>query len=362
MKKEKVIITYANTGGVDRDLRKKAKGSLSILKETHKNCRFGKVVELPFGLIFPNGHRGSYTEHVIEGVGTKVLVAQLADKYDTIGIDGVAMAVNDLRSGARPLAIADNIHAVRSDPRLVREWLKGIAKGANEAKCPVVGGEIGDVGDVVKVVDIVVSAHGEVSAKNIIYGRNIVPGDVVIALPSSGVHSNGIGLVRRIIFKEWGGRFEPFDIPDGIDREIALEVLEPTKIYVKPLMFLIDNHVKVKGVVHITGDAYLKFENFMKFSKGIGFEFNNFHPQPIFDLIQKTALEGPGRIEDEEMWKTFNMGWGMAFIVSKDAAEYVLKLLKRCGGAGAGAEIIGKVTNSGKIIIQTEDRRFELKR
>ncbi len=362
MNNGKKEITYANTGGVDRDLRKKSKEALSVFDKSHKRSKFGKIIQLPFGLIFPNGHRGSYTELIIEGVGTKVLIAKLAGKFDTIGIDAVAMAVNDIRSGAKLHAIADNIHAEKSDPYFVQEWLKGIAIGAEEADCPVVGGEIGDVPDVVKVFDMVVSATGEVKEKNIIFGNTIVPGDVMIGVPSNGVHSNGISGVRKIIFKEWGGKFEPFDIPDGFDQEIVFEVLKPTKIYVKPLMSLVDKHSIVKGVVHVTGDGYLKFENFMKFSKGIGFEFDNFHPQPIFDLIQNTVAETKGYITDEEMFKTYNMGWGEIYVVSKDNAEPALKRLKRCGGSGAGAEVVGKVTNSGKIIIQTKNRRFELKR
>ena len=137
---------------------------------------------------------------------------------------------------------------------------------------------------------MVVSSVGKVERQEIITGEDIKPGDPIIGLASSGVHSNGITLCGKILFKQWGGKYMPNDIPEGLDREVALEVLEPTKIYVKPVLKLA-REVKVKAAVHITGDALLKFNNLANYSPGIGFEFNNFKPQPIFGLIQKTAAE-----------------------------------------------------------------------
>ena len=170
--------TYSNAG-VDRDLRAKSKRSLNILEKTYRFSCYGKFVHLPNGNIFPLGE-GRYLDMVIEGVGTKVLIAQLAERYDTIGVDGVAMAVNDvIRSGAKPLAIVDNIHAQASDPNLVKEWLSGVAKGAIEAECIVPNGEIGDVAELIrgltegKGFDMVIAALGEVSKANIISGRGM---------------------------------------------------------------------------------------------------------------------------------------------------------------------------------------------
>jgi len=209
--------TYAGAG-VNRELRAESKRSLRILEETYKFSRYGEVVQLPYGKIFPF-RKDYYLDLVIEGVGTKVLVAQLAEKYDTIGIDGIAVAVNDvIRSGARPLAVADNIHAHVSDPNLVSEWMRGIVKGATEAGCIVSGGEIGDVAELIrglegKGFDMVVAAAGEVSKDRIIFGRNIKAGDVIIGLRSSGIHSNGVSLARKILFKRWGGRYDSFDVP-----------------------------------------------------------------------------------------------------------------------------------------------------
>ena len=354
-------LTYSEAG-VDRETRAKSKQALSALKRTYTLGRYGKVVQLPYGNIFLAGDR--YLDLVIEGVGTKVLLAQLADKYDTIGVDGVAMAVNDvIRSGATPLALVDNFHAHVSDPDLVREWLKGIVKGAEESDCPVPGGEIGDVAAIIKGLtegkgfDLIVASVGEVQEKDVISGRDIKPGDVVVGLRSSGVHSNGISLVRKALFKEWGGKYEPFDVPDGFDREIVYEALEPTRIYVKPFLEAA-KEVKIKGAVHVTGDAYVKFDRLMKYSRGIGFEFANFKPQPIFELIQQTAPEVGGEITDEEMLKTFNMGWGFAVVIDKNDEDEAVTIFEKCG---VEAERIGKVTSSEKIVVHYKEKKLELR-
>lgn len=354
-------LTYSNAG-VNRDTRAKSKEALSMLKQTYSLGKYGKVVQLPFGNIFLAGDR--YLDLVVEGVGTKVLLAQLADKYDTIGVDGVAMAVNDvIRSGATPLALVDNFHAHVSDPLLVREWLKGIVKGAIESDCPVPGGEIGDVASIIKGLtegkgfDLIVASVGDVLEEDIVTGKEIKAGDSIVGLRSSGLHSNGISLVRKVLFKEWGGKYDPFEYIDGFDREIVFEALEPTRIYVKPFLNIV-KHVRVKGAIHITGDALVKFDRFMKFSKGIGFEFDNFKPQPIFNLIQRVAPEVGGVITDEEMLKTFNMGWGFAVLVDKKDVDQTIDI---CEKAGVETELIGSVTDSEKIIAHYKNRKLNLK-
>jgi phosphoribosylformylglycinamidine cyclo-ligase len=353
--------TYANAG-VDRKLRAESKKALEILEETYRFSRYGGVIQLPYGNIFPF-RRNCYLDLVIEGIGTKVLVAQLAEKYDTIGVDGVAMAVNDvIRSGAKPLAIADNIHAQVSEPALVKEWIKGIAKGATEAECLVPSGEIGDVAELIKGLmegkgfDMVFAAIGEVLSEKIVTGRDIEPGDTIIGLRSSGIHSNGVSLARKVLFKQWGGKYNPHDTPDILDREIVYEVLEPTRIYVKPLLRVAEE-LKVKAAVHITGGAYLKFDRLKKFSKGIGFQFSNFKPQPIFDLIQKTAAELGGKIMDNEMFKTFNMGWGFAIIVAEADKDKAIDILEK---TGTQAEEIGQVTDSGGTKILYKGKKIIL--
>jgi phosphoribosylformylglycinamidine cyclo-ligase len=343
--------TYTDAG-VNRKQRAESKKALTALQETYKHSNFSGIMHLPYGNIFPISEN-KFLDLVIEGVGTKVLVAQLAQKYDTIGIDAVAMAVNDvIRSGAKPLAIADNIHAQISEPKLVDAWLKGIIQGAHESECPVTGGETGDVAEIIKGIvenasfDMVVASVGVVETQNIIRGADIKPSDPIIGLASSGLHSNGITLARKILFKKWGGKYEPTEVPEGLERELALEVLEPTKIYVKPLLKLA-HEVRVKAAVHITGDAYTKFNNLTNYSLGLGFKFNNFKPQTIFSLIQKTATDLGYEIADEEMFKTFNMGWGFGIIVDKAEIEKAMRILER---ESANPEVIGKVTSKERII------------
>ena len=352
--------TYAEAG-VDRELRMKSKEALSILEKTYRFSRYGEIVQLPYGKIFPFAK--GYLDFAVEGVGTKVLVAQLANKYDTIGIDGVALAVNDvIRSGARPLAIVDNIHAQVSDPKLVDKWIKGIIKGATEAECVVPGGEIGDVAEIIKGVadgrafDMVIACVGELSKEEIVFGNDIKAGDSVIGLRSSGIHSNGVSMARKVLFKRWGGKYEPYDIPEGLDREVVYEVLEPMRIYVKPALKAAEAY-QIKGLVHITGDAYLKFDRLMMFSRGIGFEFDNFKPQPIFELIQEVASEVRAPISDEEMLKTFNMGWGFAVVADKGDRDSIIDSFEK---NGVEAEQIGKVTDSRKIIALYKRKKIEL--
>jgi phosphoribosylformylglycinamidine cyclo-ligase len=353
--------TY-DDAGVNRKQRVESKKQLGILQETYKQSSYGSVLKLPYGNIFPM-EQDRYLDLVVEGVGTKVLIAQLMKKYDTIGVDAVAMAVNDvIRSGAKPLSIADNIHAQASDPDLVKAWLTGVAQGAIESGCPVTGGEIGDVAEIIKGIslnagfDMVVASVGIVDKKDVITGENINPEDPIIGLASSGLHSNGVTLARKILFKQWGGKFEPTDVPNGLSREVGLEALEPTKIYVKPLLKLA-SEVKVKAAVHITGDAYTKFNNLTRASPGIGFEFNHFHPHPIFGLIQKTAAELGYAITDEEMFKTFNMGWGFGIVVDKADADKAMNVLEH---ADVEAEIIGKITDKQQVEIVHDGKRMIL--
>ena len=270
--------TYTDAG-VNRQQRHESKKALTALKETYMHIGFGGIMHLPYSNIFPVGEN-SFLDLEIEGVGTKVLVAELADKYDTIGVDAVAMVVNDvIRSGAKPLALADNIHTTASEPKLVNAWLKGIIDGANQSECPVTNGETGDVAEIIKGLtpnsgfDMVVSAIGKVDKPNIITGEG----------HQTRRPHHRISQQRRTQqwHHPWSVRFysssgaantTPTDIPKGLDREVALEVLEPTKIYVKALLKLA-REVKIKGAVHITGDAYTKFNNLTNYSPGIGFRF-----------------------------------------------------------------------------------------
>jgi phosphoribosylformylglycinamidine cyclo-ligase len=353
--------TYTDAG-VNREQRHKSKKALDLLHETYKFSRFGSVMHLPYSNIFQLS-TDKFLDLTIEGVGTKVLLAQLAGRYDTIGVDAVAMAVNDvIRSGATPLAISDNIHAQASNPELVKAWLEGVIEGANQSECPIVSGEIGDVAEIINGIstgagfDMIVASIGEVANDKIITGHGIKPGDPIIGLPSSGLHSNGITLARKILLKQWGGKYHLGDNPEGLGKEIVSVMLEPTNIYVKPFLKLTET-VKVKGAVHITGDAYTKFNNLAAYSRGIGFQFDNFKPHPIFGLIQQTAKDLGFVITDEEMFTTFNMGWGFGVIVAKDDCDKALDLLEK---AGAKPEQIGKVVDKPQITVQHGAKKLVL--
>lgn len=341
-------ITYSEAG-VDRNLRSESKSNLSNFEKTHKYSK--KVIKLPYNTIYQIVN-GRYQDHVIEGIGTKVLIAQLADKFDTIGIDAVAMTVNDLiRSGAKPISLTDNIDVQKSEPKLIDELVKGIIEGANQAEVAVTSGEIADVKELITGVSenpfhIVCSCIGELEEKEIIWGNKLEADDVVIGLRSSGLHSNGISLARRILFKHWGGKFEAFDTPDGFDREIIYEALEPTRIYVKPFL-KVAKEFAIKAALHITGDAYLKFDKLMKFNPKVGFEFNNFNPHPIFSLIQKAASDMHAKITDQEMLKTFNLGWGFSVIVSKNEKDDVIDSFEK---NKIEAEEIGKIVDTETLV------------
>jgi phosphoribosylformylglycinamidine cyclo-ligase len=333
--------TYAEAG-VDRELRKRAKKHLIDLKSTFALSKHGKIIETPFNSLYPID---SNTFHVktSDSVGTKVLLSQLAGKHDTIGIDGIAMVVNDcIRCGAQPIALTDTIDVKKSDPEIIQEIKKGLIIGAHEANCPLIGGEIADVPEIINSsYNIICDCVGEVEKNRIITGEKIKPDNIIIGLPSSGVHSNGISLLRKTLFKEWGGKYDAFAKLDNLDRELIHEALEPTKIYVKPFLNLAKK-VDILGAIHITGDAYLKFKKITSF----GFEFDNFKPQPIFKLIRECG------VSIEEMFKTFNMGWGFAIIVEKENIEDTLQLLK-------DSEVIGRITDR-NLIIKFENKKIVL--
>lgn len=357
-------LTYADTG-VDRGLRARSKDGLADLQATYRLSRHGQPIKLPYGMITPIGD-GRYNDTVIEGVGTKVLVAQLAGRYDTIGVDAIAMAANDvIRSGARPIVLVDNIDLEKSEPEFVNELMKGLVKGAEESRAPLVGGEVADVASLIKGIrdnrgfHVVVTAVGELDGSDIVRGDDLKPGDVVIGLRSSGVHSNGISLVRRALFKEWGGVYEPTDVPEGLQRSVAEEVLEPTRIYVQPVgmikKYLPSYYNRPKAAVHITGDAYLKFDKLQEANPGIGFEFDNFKPPAIFDVIQDAARRLGKEIDEEEMLRTFNMGWGFAVVADPQYANQFIEAMHE-------GEPIGRVTNTGNITLKYKGKTIDLKR
>jgi len=281
-----------------------------------------------------------------DGVGTKLKVAFKAGKHDTVGIDLVAMSVNDvIRCGARPLFFVDYIACNRTDPSLMKEILRGITMGCRQAQCDLLGGETAELSDMYSPgeYDLAGFSVGIVEKSKVIDGRGIKPGDVIIGMRSSGLHSNGYTLARKVLFEM--GKLKPSDYMRDLGRSVGDELLVPTKIYVPAVLKLIEK-VKVKGIAHITGGSFgEKLGRVLPKGVSAVIDTSAWKPQPIFMVIQKF-----GRISKAEMYRAFNMGIGMAVVVKKKEAEKALKVLK---ATGEKALPIGEIVKGkGKVEIK----------
>ena len=270
-----------------------------------------------------------------DGVGTKLKIAFMLDKHDTVGIDCVAMCVNDIICcGAKPLIFLDYIALGKNIPEKVADIVKGVADGCVETGCALVGGETAEMPGFYPVdeYDLAGFSVGVVDKDKMINPENVQPGDVLIALPSSGVHSNGFSLVRKV--------FELEEKPRNIFREfngstLGETLLTPTRLYVKPMLKLIDA-VQVKSIVHVTGGGF--YENIPRAltarTKAV-IDRSKVRVLPVFEEIQKV-----GNISEHDMFNTFNMGVGMIAIVSEQDVDKALATLKE---AGEDAYVIGQV-------------------
>ncbi|WP_302273344.1 phosphoribosylformylglycinamidine cyclo-ligase [Brachyspira aalborgi] len=281
-----------------------------------------------------------------DGVGTKLKIAFLMNKHDTIGIDCVAMCVNDIICvGAKPLIFLDYIACGKNYPEKISEIVKGIAKGCVQSNCALIGGETAEMPDFYSKdeYDLAGYSTGIVDKSKIINNSLIKKGDIIIALSSSGIHSNGFSLVRKIL------NIDNSNINNVVKelgkKSIGEILLTPTKIYVKPILKLLKK-IKVKGISHITGGGF--YENIPRcIPNGLCAEIekNKIKILPIFKYIQKI-----GNIEERDMFNTFNMGVGMCIIVSKKDAEKTIEILNSCK---EDAYIIGKIIeNKEKIIFK----------
>ncbi len=279
-----------------------------------------------------------------DGVGTKLKMAFLADKHDTVGIDCVAMCVNDvICCGAKPLFFLDYIAVGKNYPEKVAQIVSGVAEGCVQSGASLIGGETAEMPGFYpeNEYDLAGFTVGVVDKDKILDNTKMKPGDVIIALPSSGVHSNGFSLVRKVFDVEKGDIFSP--IPELADKSICETLLTPTKIYVKPMLKLFEN-VEVKGVSHITGGGF--YENIPRsLPDGIAakIEKKAVKVLPIFDLIAKR-----GNIPERDMFNTFNMGVGMSVVVSKNDADKALEVLR---SHGEDAYIIGETINGEGVTI-----------
>ena len=301
-----------------------------------------------FGGLFGLNLKG-YEEPVLvsgtDGVGTKLRLAFLMDKHDTVGIDCVAMCVNDvICCGAKPLFFLDYIACGKNVPERIAELVSGVAEGCVQAGSALIGGETAEMPGFYPEdeYDLAGFSVGIVDKKKIVDHSTMIPGDVILALPSSGVHSNGFSLVRKVFDVEKNPELKtPREDLGG--KSIGETLLTPTKIYVKPMLALFDQ-VRVKGVSHITGGGF--FENIPRaIPQGLGAKIQRsaIRVLPIFDLIAKT-----GNIPERDMFNTFNMGVGMSVIVAKEDAETALEILR---ANGEDAYVMGEIVASQDQVI-----------
>jgi phosphoribosylformylglycinamidine cyclo-ligase len=353
--------------GVDRKSREKLRHSIGANLRDQK-YRLGKILELPFQKLFQTGEGSkNYFDFQIEGVGTKTLLAELDDNYGTIGIDGVAMVANDIaRSGAQTVLLSDAIHIAKSKNDVINQLLDGVKEGARLCGAVLASGETGDVGEILHrsnkedspSFDLIVSAMGMVESKSVIHG-DIRPGDAILGAESSGIHSNGLTLARKILLKNWGGYYDPYDMPDGLDQPVVRELLKPTRIYAKAIPE-VTKEIKIKAALHVTGDGFAKFARFAEFRQGkkersakrIGFELDGLMQMPeLFNLIKRTAQRIGKSLSFREMFMTFNMGVGFAVIVESKDAERALDHLNRF----FPTLWIGHVTNQPGVVVKHFD-------
>jgi phosphoribosylformylglycinamidine cyclo-ligase len=255
-----------------------------------------------------------------DGVGSKTIIAEKMGKYDTIGIDCVAMNVNDLICvGARPLSLVDYIAVEKTDAAMLDAIGAGLCRGAELAQISISGGEIAQLRDVINGFDLVGMALGRVDLDKIIDGKDIAPGDVVIGVKSTGLHSNGYSLARRALFD--AARFGIDHKFDELGTTLGEELLRPTAIYVREAMEILQKIRGVKALFNITGDGLL---NLARAAAPVGYEIEApIEPQPIFGLIQRY-----GGVSDAEMFEVFNMGTGFCYVVAPADVDATLAILQ----------------------------------
>lgn len=271
-----------------------------------------------------------------DGVGTKLIIAEQIGKYDTVGIDAIAMSVNDiLCMGSETLVGVDYIALAKEDDALVSELMKGLVEGARQSDCAIIGGETAIVPDLLKnekSFDLTFTAVGRIASKEIITGERIKEGDVLIGLESSGIHSNGYTLARKALdFQKWGK-----------------EMLVPTKIYSRPVLEMI-KAVDIHGIGHITGGAFSKLT---RLNKNVQFALTNMpKPKPIFDAL--TEKVGDTR----HMYTTFNMGVGMVISVERKNENTVKEIAKK---HSILATTVGEVRQGKGVILEKEGQKIDL--
>lgn len=323
-------MTYAKSG-VDIDKEENAiKSMLKTLKSKRKGI--GK----PIG-----GHYAGmieFREYALvmctDGVGSKVKIANQIEKWDTIGIDCIAMNVNDaICVGAEPLAFVDYLAIEKPENKITEQIGKGLEKGAKQSNISIIGGETASLPEIIKGFDLAGTCLGYVKKNNIVTGENISPSDTIIGLKSNGIHSNGYTLARKVIKKNNLSYKDKFPDESYPGKTIGEILLIPTQIYVKEIIKLLKK-IKPKGLAHITGGG---LRNLKRLNEEVKFVIDNpFKPHHIFKFLQKK-----GNIENQEMYQTFNMGMGFAVITKEEDKEKTLNILKQ--NCQNKVKVVGKV-------------------
>ncbi|MHA1311885.1 MAG: phosphoribosylformylglycinamidine cyclo-ligase [Candidatus Helarchaeota archaeon] len=355
--------TYAKSG-VDINAQKSAHkiiGELITKTYLFRQGKFGEIIGEygHYAGLIDIGNELCLAMHV-DGVGTKVMIAQMMNKYDTIGIDLIAMHANDLICmGAEPVALEDYLAIETVNNDVIYQIMKGLVEGAKQAQMAIIGGETAIMPDIIKGtspgngLDLSGMSIGVVNKKNIITGSNIKINDTIIGIMSSGIHSNGYTLARKAFFDL--AKLSPFDpLPNYPDLIVGNELLKPTKIYVQPILSLLKKfNDKIHGLAHITGGAFTKLNRLRPHGHDFGFLLNNLpKAPPIFKEIQNIT-----NISDKEMYKTFNMGIGFCIIADPSIQNEIINLLDNFNFSSL---IIGKIIKSNKIILHLNENKIFL--
>jgi phosphoribosylformylglycinamidine cyclo-ligase len=351
-------LTYRMSGVDAEGAARGLKGLLASLQKTLplRGEREGRAL-LDFGH-FANVIRVGDTGIAIstDGVGSKILIAEMVERYDTLGIDLVAMNVNDLVCvGAEPLAMVDYVAVRRLEDRLLEELGTGLLAGAEAARISIPGGELAQLPDMLRgprpdqALDLVGTAVGVVEPARLITGDEIADGDAVIGFASSGLHSNGFTLVRRVLLERAGIDLDAH-IPE-LGRTLGEELLTPTRIYVAPILELIAGG-QVHGLAHITGDG---LRNLLRLHRRMSYVFPALpEPPAIYKLI---AARGP--VAEAEMFATFNMGIGFVAVLAEDGVAAAEAVASR---HGLECFVLGRAVDDGRALLRIEDRRLCLSR
>jgi phosphoribosylformylglycinamidine cyclo-ligase len=312
------MVTYSESG-VDISLEEVTVSALiSKLKET-LNYRDIITESGHFAALVKLGDRAIAMS--TDGVGSKILVAEMMEKYDTVGIDCIAMVVNDILCvGAEPIAMVDYLAVEKPDPSMAEQIGEGLREGCKQAKVAMIGGETASLPEIVSNFDLAGTGIGIVDVDKIITGEKIVEGDVLIGIESSGIHSNGLSLARKIFFDENSFNVED-PLPNDPKTSVGEELLRPTTIYVDSIMELLKTDVEVHGLAHITGGG---FTNLNRLKKGVGYDIETLpDPKPIFKTMHSLG------VPIDEMYRVFNMGIGFVVIVNPKDEINAIKIIEK---------------------------------